>query len=277
VDTITPHFAADSAVQPLGDGRYAAFVTPSWSAPVGPNGGYIAAIVVRAIEAQVADPQRSLRSLTLHYLRSPLVDTAAEVVVQVERSGRSFTSVSARMTQGDRLCVLAVAALAQPLPTAADYVTSSPQVPAPGEIAPIPVGESVPEITRRFDFRHALGAPPCSGGDEALTGGWIRLHEPCPVDAALLALIVDAWLPSPWSRLEQFAPAPTVDLTIHFRAPAVARALAPDSPFLVRFRSTTSYDGLFEEDGEVWAPDGTLLAQGRQLALLRPPRQEQAP
>jgi hypothetical protein len=29
-------------------------------------------------------------------------------------------------------------------------------------------------------------------------------------------------------------------------------------------------DGFFEEDGVVWAADGTVLAQSRQLALLMP-------
>jgi hypothetical protein len=39
---------------------------------------------------------------------------------------------------------------------------------------------------------------------------------------------------------------------------------------LARFASRTSHGGFFEEDGEIWAPDGTLLAQSRQLALLLP-------
>jgi len=269
-----PDFGRDSAVQALGDGRYGVVVTPSWSAPVGPNGGYIAAMIIRAMEAEIADPARHLRSLTLHYLRSPAVDHEAEVRVVVERAGRSVATVTARLLQGGEPCVLAIGALSLPFPTAADYATPAPAVPAFDELSPVELPPQAPEIAHRFDIRYALGPPPFSGADEALTGGYIRLHRPVPVDAALLALLVDAWLPAPWCRLDRVAAAPTLDLTIHFRAPEAARAMDPAQPFLGRYLSRTSRDGLSEEDAEIWAPDGTLLAQGRQLALLRARREK---
>jgi hypothetical protein len=37
---------------------------------------------------------------------------------------------------------------------------------------------------------------------------------------------------------------------------------------LGRFRSRLTRDGFFDEDGLLWAPDGTLVAQSRQLGLL---------
>ncbi len=272
-----PDFRRDSAVRPLGDGRYGAFVTPSWSAPVGPNGGYIAAMVIRAMETEVGDPDRSLRSLTLHYLRSPQVDRDAEIRVVVERSGRSVATVTARMLQGEDLCILAIGALSLPFPSAADYATPPPRAPAFETLGPVELPPQAPEIAHRFDIRYALGAPPFTSADEALTGGYIRLKDPVPVDAALLALMVDAWLPAPWCRLDRVAAAPTLDLTIHFRDPRAAQAMDPAQPFLGRYLSRTSQDGLSEEDAELWAPDGTLLAQGRQLALLRARREKVRP
>lgn len=272
-----PDFRRDSAVDPRGEGRYGAFVTPSWSAPVGPNGGYIAAMIIRAMEAEVGDAARPLRSLTLHYLRSPEVDRDAEIRVVVERQGRSVSTLTARMLQGDELCILAIGALSLPFPSAADYATPAPQVPSFGELRPVELPPQAPEIAHRFDIRYGLGAPPFSGASEALTGGYIRLHDPVPVDAALLALMIDAWLPAPWCRLDRVAAAPTLDLTIHFRAPDAARAMDPTLPFLGRYVSRTSRDGLSEEDAQLWAPDGTLLAQGRQLALLRARRERVRP
>jgi hypothetical protein len=112
------------------------------------------------------------------------------------------------------------------------------------------------------------GAP--AAGEDALAGGWLRLAEPRIADAAALAFYADAWLPTPFARLETPVPAPTIDLSIHFRTRLPHPGMGPDEPVLARFSSSTSHGGFFEEDGAIWAPDGTLLAQSRQLALLFP-------
>jgi hypothetical protein len=44
------------------------------------------------------------------------------------------------------------------------------------------------------------------------------------------------------------------------------------SLLLGRFRNRLVRDGFFDEEGELWAPDGTLVAQSRQLGLLLEPR-----
>ena len=59
-------------------------------------------------------------------------------------------------------------------------------------------------------------------------------------------------------------PAPTIDLTVHFR---VSLPL-DDTLLLGRFRNSLVRDGFFDEDGELWLGDGTLVAQSRQLGLL---------
>jgi hypothetical protein len=68
-------------------------------------------------------------------------------------------------------------------------------------------------------------------------------------------------------RLTRPAALPTIDLTVHFRAPDAAAAVDGE-PVLAVFRSSTAADGFFEEDGEIWSRDGVLLAHSRQLALL---------
>ena len=254
-------FARDTAVQGLGEGRYSARIDEGWWIQRGPNGGYLAAIVLRAILEEVADPARPPRSITLHYLRPPTAGSC-EVTVTVERSGRGLTTVSARLAQDGRDCVLALAALGvvRPGPDISD--APMPSVPPPEELPPREGGPQVP-IRHRYDTRHTIGTPPFELGDAALSGGWIRTSDDDPVDELLLLALTDAWPPAIFSRAEVPIGVPTVDLTVHFRqAP-------PRVPgwCLVRFRTTVAAEGYLEEDGEVWSADGTLLAQSRQLGV----------
>jgi acyl-CoA thioesterase len=274
--TITPSttlFEQDTAVTPAGDGVWEATISDRWAVPRGPNGGYIAALILRALEAAVDDPDRAPRSLTLHYLRPPVPGQPAQIHVTVERAGRTLTSLSARLVQDGRTMVLALAAFAGDFAAALDYMAAPPDVgPPPAELHTVPAAPGVPEIALRVAASPVFGSGAMAGGDKALAGGWLRLAEPRVADAAALAFYADAWLPSPFARLQAPVPAPTIDLTIHFRTRLPHPGMAPDAPVLARFSSSTSQGGFFEEDGAIWAPDGTLLAQSRQLALLFPAR-----
>jgi acyl-CoA thioesterase len=266
----TADFEADTAVVPAAGGAFAATISDAWAVPRGgPNGGYVAAIVLRAMEAAVGDPARAPRSLTLHYLRPPATGPCT-LHVTIERAGRTLSSVSARMVQDERTMVLALGAFSGDFTSAADYATPAPVVDPPGALRTVPDGPGVIALARRTALAPVFGSAPFSGGDEAVVGGWLRLAEPRVADAAAIAFYCDAWMPSPFARMTEPAPAPTVDLTIHFRTRLPHPGLDPAAPVLARFASRTSYGGFFEEDGEIWAPDGTLLAQSRQLALLFP-------
>ena len=268
-------FDRATALEPLGDGAYAGAVDAGWFAGRGPNGGYLAAIVLRAMVAEVGDPQREPRSLTCHYLRPPAAGPI-RVEVTVERAGRATSTLTARLVQDDRQCIVAIAAFGVDVPAPAAYASAAPAVPAPDEIAPVDNSGSGLSIVSRFEARPAVGDGMFAGGLEAVTGGWLRFAEPRPTDAIALAMYADAWWPAPWVRLREPVAAPTIDLTVHFRAPRAAAALAAGEPVLAVFRSTTAADGFFEEDGELWSRDGVLLAQSRQLALLALPERAAA-
>ena len=262
-------FDRATAVAPLGEGAWAAACDPGWFAGPGPNGGYLAAIVLRAMVAALGDPDREPRSLTCHYLRPPAAGPV-RIDATVERSGRATSTLTARLSQDARQCVLAVAALGVDVPGPAEYAGAPPAVAAPEDIPPLRGSDSGLAMVERFDVRPALGAEPFAGAGEALTGGWLQFAQPRALDAIALAMLADAWWPAPWVRLRERVAAPTIDLTVHFRAPRAAAALEPGAPVLVVFRSTTAAAGFFEEDGELWTREGVLLAHTRQLALLNP-------
>jgi acyl-CoA thioesterase len=267
-------FDRDTAVRKLGEGTYEATISKGWWVVRGPNGGYLAAILVRALTDAVDDPVRSARSLTVHYASAP-VEGSVRMSVRIERIGRSMTTCSCRMEQEGKLVALALGAFSagRDAPEIADV--AMPAVPPPGSIAVPELPQGLPEIVRRFEQRWAIGDPP--GPDRAVaakadTGGWLRLAEPRAADAALLAAYADAWIPAIFTRFDVPVVVPTVDLTIHFRVPLPYAALGQDDFALVRFATKVAADGFLEEDGEIWAPDGTLVAQSRQLAAILPLR-----
>jgi acyl-CoA thioesterase len=258
-------FTRATAVEPLGDGAWRAACDGAWATQLGANGGYLAALVLRAMAAELDDPTREARSLTCHYLRPP-GEGEVRLDVAVERNGRSLSTVTTRLSQGGALCVLAVAAFAVELDGALDYAADAPAARAPRDVERLAPVAEVP-ITAHFVMRPTMGAPLYAGAAESVTGGWLRFADPQPLDAPALAMYADAWWPSPLPRLTRPVTAPTIDLTVHFRAPGAAVAIA-EEPVLAVFRSSTAAHGFFEEDGELWSRDGVLLAHSRQLALL---------
>jgi acyl-CoA thioesterase len=265
-------FDADTAVVRVGTDLFEGAMSRDWWVVRGPNGGYVAAVILHALEERLADSERAVRSLTVHYTAPP-VEGPVRILTAIERAGRSLSTLSARMVQGDRLLALALAAFSKPWKNVEFHHASMPEV-APPETTPSGraprSGPPIP-IHDRYDVRWALGSPPFSGASEALAGGWIRLAEPRVVDAAVVAALVDAWTPSVFSWATpavQISAVPTIDLTIHFRASLPLKGARAEDYSLAIFRAREAREGFFEEDGEIWSREGILVAQSRQLAIL---------
>jgi acyl-CoA thioesterase len=256
-------FDTDTAVRPGDDGALECEIGPDWWVAAGPNGGYLAAILVRALEAQAGADRRPLRSLTVHYLRAPSA-APARVEVEIEREGRSVSFARARLLQDGRPCALAGAVLADARAGLELEHAEFPEVEPPDAIAPARHRADPPPFARQFEFRQAVGARVFGRGEEAVTGGWVRLRRERPLDAALLVALCDSWFPAVFALVDEPRPVPTLELTVHLRTDG--GALPPDW-VLGRFTTRTARDGFLEEDGEIYSRDGRLLAQSRQLAL----------
>jgi acyl-CoA thioesterase len=133
---------------------------------------------------------------------------------------------------------------------------------APPEDCP-PIGRPpLPPFTENFEIRWAGGEP---GTARNLT--WVRPRPAASLDHAAVAALSDTMVPAAFTRMGRLAIVPTFDLTIHFRAPLPPPS--SDGWALAVFCSARSAGGAWDEDGEVWSRDGVLLAQSRQLAMMR--------
>jgi acyl-CoA thioesterase len=274
-------FDRDTAVrrvgpkEPDGDGstqaEFAADVSPDWRAGRGPHGGYLAAMLLRALMETVAEPLRAPRSLTIHYARAPQVGPVGIHTV-IERRGRSLSTLSARLEQDGALIAIALAAFS--LPRSAQEITelAMPDVegPDPARESGALLNKAAPAFTGHLVLQPRIGAAPFTGSQAPMElGSWLGLAAPRPIDALSLAFFSDALFSPPFIRLSKPSTTPTIDLTIHFRTP-MPRAVNPDPQELcfAHFRTGLVHDGFFEEDGVIWAADGTVLAQSRQLGIV---------
>jgi acyl-CoA thioesterase len=265
-------FRRDTAVTPRGDGSYDVEISAQWRAGRGPHGGYLAAMILRALTETVADPERAPRSLTIHYARAPQPGPAV-IHTTAERVGRSLSTLSARLEQGGELQALALAAFSVPWsgrPELDDRPLPDVAPPDPRPTEPMLGRDGGPRFVQHLVMQPRFGPLPFSGATQEpmVAGGWLGLFEPQPIDAPALAMFSDAWWSPPFGRITELATSPTIDLTIHFR-----RAITdpdPEALCLARFHTGLVHDGFFENDAEIWSADGELLAHARQLALLLP-------
>ena len=158
-----PGFDADTAVAPLGEGRFAAAMSERWWVGKGPNGGYVAAVILKAIQA-AAGGGRPPRSLTVHFLRAPAAGPV-EVAVTVEREGGRATFLSARLSQDGTACATALAVLSDGWSGDGFSEVEMPDAGAPGELQTLdPSVEGRPNMLQNYRLRPALGEPAFSGG-----------------------------------------------------------------------------------------------------------------
>jgi acyl-CoA thioesterase len=268
---VSSSFAELTVVDRVDTDRFALQVDEQSFIVRGPNGGYVAAVLLRALQGRIADlggPHRPPRSMTIHYPAPPKVGDAV-ITTEIVRAGRSLVTATARLEQDHGPMAVSIAAFSPSWPGEEWHDEIAPEVPGPHEIVhgererpPLP-------FTSYWSYRFARGHVVDEHGPAAVDA-WIRLEQPEPIDAPVVAAMTDAFPPAVFARSDTPNPVPTVDLTIHFRAGVPHDGFAADEWVLGTFRTRTIAEGFLEENGELWTEDGRLLAQSRQLAIRLP-------
>jgi len=251
------------------EGRLVGSIPEGWRVAVGVHGGLVTALLTRAATL-AAGPERRLRSITVHF---PRPASPGPVVISTEliREGSGTTSLALRMMQAGEVVALAIAAAGRDREALEHDRLPMPEVADVASVESIPFIEGLmPEFQKQVETRHVGGGGPGSPTPDgsAVVESWLRPSEPGQLDAPTVAFLADAAWPSIFAIDGLIVGAPTIDLTVHFRAPLPH--MSEDGWVLGRFESRLVRDGHFEEDGILWARDGTVLAQSRQLALVLP-------
>jgi acyl-CoA thioesterase len=246
------------------DGRFQLEVAAGWRQGRGAFGGLVVGALVRAIEQQVADPARKVRSVTAE-LPGPVEQGTAEIVVETLRRGNNVSTVRAALSQAGEIRSHAVAILGASRGTADEGWNDLARPDAAPWSAIEPVNMAGvgpwPEFARHFEYRVVEGLPMAGGAARAL--GWVRAREPgARLDAAYIAAMIDAWWPTAFNR----ATAPHLMATIAFTLDIIAgvEGLDPATPLLYRAAAPVCAGGYFLETRELWGSDGRLIAINHQ-------------
>lgn len=258
-------FAEDTAVRPIGGGRYAAAIAAGWDVMGRSNGGYLLCLAARASMAACARPDPV--SVTAHYLR-PASAGPAGLDTEVLKEGRRFATVAATMSSADepRVAVLGTYGDLEARAGFERMESAPPDIPAPEECVRLEATETFPPpVVGKIDLRlHPEDAARLFEGGSGVprVSGWFRLLDGEPVDTLTLLLAVDVFPPTSFNARLPVAWTPTLELTAHVRG--------RPAPGWLRCQFSTRFitGGFLEEDGEVWDATGRLVAQSRQLALL---------
>ncbi|WP_046505162.1 thioesterase family protein [Streptomyces odonnellii] len=267
-------FDRDTAVTARAEGVYETRLSPGWTIMNVLNGGYLLAVLGRALGDAL--PHSDPFAVSAHYL-TPSAPGPAVIRTEAVRTGRTLSTGQASLyqtaedgTEVERIRVVAsygdLDALSDDIRTAA----KPPEMPPLERCistadGPTPPGDfsMIDRLALRLDpatVGWAVGAPSGRGEMRA----WFAFGDGRDADPLSLLLAVDA-LPPTAFELGLKGWTPTVELTAHVRCRP-----AP-GPLRVALTTRNLAGGFLEEDAEIWDSADRLVTQSRQLA--RVPRE----
>lgn len=250
-------------------GRWRWQAPDGWQQGRGAFGGLVLATMIRAMEAEVTDPDHTLRTLTAT-LCGPTEVGTSQIEVAALRQGSGTTTLEARLVQGAELRVHAVGLFGRRRVDDADWVDLTPPAMPPWRDQPVAPLQAplAPVFTQHFEYR-PTGPIPYAGGTERIASGWIRPRHPGQArDAAYLVAQIDAWWPAPFSVFSAPRPMATVSFTVELMSGF--DGLDPQAPLFHDERSLAAASGYAVEARELWGSDGRLMAMNQQtFAIIR--------
>ncbi len=268
-------FERDTAVEPIGDGRYRAALDPSWSL-WGPAGGYVSAIALRA--ALAASRFDRPASYACQYLSFARFD-AVELDVTTLRAGRRTEALRVEMRQKERPILEAHVWTRGEAEGLEHDHTRMPDAPPAEALRSLSEQTGQARYDQGFFANFERRAAEWPAGDdvtgEPVLASWCRFRprargsDPC-ADAVRAVILLDTYTwpavygvhphrePLPWI-------APNLDLHVRFHASAAAHDW-----LFCEGRAELAAEGVIGTHGSLWTPERELVAFASSQLLCRP-------
>ena len=252
-------------MQWLGDDRFLGHTSDAYRNMVGPYGGITAA---QMLQAMLQHPQRQGDpiALTVNYAAG-VPDGPFEITAVPVRTGGSTQHWSASLasvkSDGTRpISTTAIAVFGTRRDTWEQTVAPMPELPGDDELVPMRSTTNAP-----WSQRYARRMYNDMDGQQALS---LLADTPArPVDFPALAGLCDAF--KPWIfvlRRERWAIS-TVSMNMYFHIAGDELAAVGPGPFVGRSRSNVIHRGFFDQESQLWARDGRLLATTQQTVWFK--------
>ena len=268
--------AIDTAVEGS-DGHYTATISRDWEI-WGPNGGYIAAIALRAAGAY----SRFDRPVTLagHFLGVADFDTPVDLDVTPLREAKRAQSVRVSMTQRGAPIFDAMVWSVGDVAGFEHDVSEMPDVPEPETLRTAAERMAEVGVGPNFKFWDNFDQRPCYWVDDwenrepaaPVAGDWYRFvprstfDDPW-IDACRSMILLDTlgWPAAMRLHTKSAYIAPSIDLSVAFH-----RSKAEEPWLYAQASCPSASGGLIACESRVWSRDRTLLAVGSGQLLCRP-------
>lgn len=248
-------------------------IDPSWHQGRGAFGGLAAALLLSAMEEEVADPERTPRSFTISFCAPCVGDF--ELRSELVRKGSRVAHANARIVSastGD-VMTMATASFCRARNDSTSYATAvMPRVGSATDHRDFPRGvPGIPKFFDQIDARFCGDVMPFSGAKEARVAAWLRMRPELDleVDASIAAMLLDILPPAVAATFEMPRPLASVNFTVDFFSALPLRPTpSRDAFYLASITSRWAGEGYTEELRDLWTEGGALLAQCRQLIAL---------
>ncbi len=258
-------FDDDIRLDRQGQSAFTAEVADNWSINGNPNGGYVTALLAKAMSLQ--SEKRQTPVVTVSFLAKTIPGEAGLYVENVAES-KQFNRLQVKLIQdGVEKCRASGIFAVQ-----TDECFIERHESGPPEMADLDQCVQIPPLMQGYTLYDHMDVrldPACAGWMQGKLAkisehkGWIRFADDRPHDHFSILLMADAFPPPVFSSQGLVAWVPTLELSVDIHNIPKTRWLK------CIFRTRHISCGLLEENGELWDEDGRLVALCRQIAQFR--------
>ncbi len=257
-------FDTDLEIKQIESQIFEVSLTDRWSINDTPNGGYVLAVVVKAMLIFV--DKKSTPIITANYIARCRPGKALAHVELISQT-RNFTRVMVRLTQKGKEKVRVLGTFS----SGVNGMAQTEYDGGPPDIVSFESALQVPVMSQNslFDQIDLRLDPSCArwisgeGSHPMEFKGWVSLKDKRKMDIPSILLFADSYPPPVFVAYGPKAWVPTIELSVNIRK-------VPDATVLMgTFKTRFISSGLVEEDGELWDENGDLVAISRQYSLYK--------